>query len=327
MDEVIAQLKQKLLDAQDAHQIDQIKAHYLGKNGVVNDQLKTLKDLPVEMRKEGGMRLNLLKNEILSLVKDAHASVQAKAADKKLSNAPDMSIRTRPSWRGSRHPVSMAKDDLSRFMIQHAFRVVDGPEIEDEYYNFDCLNVPEHHPARQDHDTFYIGDVGKLLRTHTSPVQIRTLQTESLPLRICSIGRVYRSDFDATHTPMFHQMEGLVVDKKANFSNLKYLLHSMLKSFFGTDMPIRFRPAYFPFTEPSAEVDIKRDDEWLEVLGCGMVHPAVLERCEIDPDVYQGYAFGCGIDRLAMLKYRLPDLRALFENEIDLLSQFQRESL
>ncbi len=324
MDEVIAQVRSKLIDAQNSHDVDQVKAFYLGKNGLITQQLKALKDMDPDQRKSEGVRLNSFKDKVLVEIKLAHDKINRDNQARKIAAMDDMSVDGRRTWYGSAHPVSMALSHLSQFMRMHGFTVVDGPEIENEYYNFDCLNVPDYHPARQDHDTFYFEGIERLLRTHTSPVQIRTLEKQVPPVRICSIGRVYRSDFDATHTPMFHQMEGLVIDRTANFANLKYMLHKMVNDFFADDVSVRFRPAYFPFTEPSAEVDIRRGDEWLEVLGCGMVHPAVLEKCGVDTDVYHGYAFGCGIDRLAMLKYGLPDLRALFENDIDLLDQFRQ---
>ncbi len=324
MTDTLAQVQLQLQGAQTAHDIDQIKSQYLGKSGSLNSELKTLKDLDEQDRREVGKKLNLLKKKIIELVAQAHENMKESRAKVVLAQADDVTVKARVLSQGGRHPISLAREHLIQFMQKHAFRCVEGPEIESEYYNFDCLNVPHHHPARQDHDTFYLRNTEYLLRTHTSPVQIRVLEKGNLPLRICSTGRVYRSDFDATHTPMFHQMEALVIDQKSNFSHLKYIIHKMLNDFFSEELTVRFRPAYFPFTEPSAEVDIKKGGQWLEVLGCGMVHPDVLDRLNIDSKKYQGYAFGCGIDRLAMIKYDLPDLRALFENELGLLSQFRQ---
>ncbi len=235
----------------------------------------------------------------------------------------DISLPGRTMENGGFHPVTRTIDRIETFFSELGFSVESGPEIEDAYYNFDALNIPGHHPARADHDTFWF-DATRLLRTQTSGVQIRIMEKQKPPIRIISPGRVYRNDYDQTHTPMFQQMEGFIVDKNISFSNLKWTLHDFLHNFFEEELKIRFRPSYFPFTEPSAEVDVmNKNGKWLEVLGCGMVHPSVLRNVNIDPEVYSGFAFGMGIERLTMLRYRVTDLRAFFENDLRFLKQFK----
>jgi phenylalanyl-tRNA synthetase alpha chain len=284
--------------------------------------LKTLGSLPSDQRKEAGQSLNLLKKEI----EESHAlkklSLQSLAAQEKIdSERIDVTLPGLNKEKGNLHPITETINSISAFFESLGFDVESGPEAEKDYYNFEALNVPADHPAKDMHDTFYLNN-GDLLRTHTSPVQIRTMEQRDPPLRIICPGRVYRKDADKTHAPMFHQIEGLVLEKNASFAQLKGLLNDFLTDFFGQEMELRFRPSYFPFTEPSAEVDIRWKDGWLEVLGCGMVHPNVLKMAGVDPKKYSGFAFGLGVERMAMLKYDIPDLRAFFENDHRFLKQF-----
>jgi len=295
---------------------------YLGKNGEVNLLLKSLGSLPQEKKKEAGMLLNQLKSDIDNSYKDK-TSVLSKAENElRLGNQKiDISLPSASKADGSVHPVTQTINEISNFFESIGFGIESGPETETDYYNFEALNVPEDHPAKDMHDTFYLMESG-LLRTHTSPVQIRTMENKNPPHRIICPGKVFRKDSDLTHTPMFHQIEGLVVEEGASFAQLKGLLNDFLEDFFGREVELRFRPSYFPFTEPSAEADIKWDKSWLEVLGCGMVHPNVLEMVGVDAKKYSGFAFGLGVERMAMLKYDIPDLRLFFENDYRFLKQF-----
>lgn len=316
-------------------ELERIKAHYLGKKSPLTDALKGLGQLSPAERPQLGQRVNEIKTVLQAAIKVQFDQLSARAVAEKLAHETvDVTLPGRGESRGSAHPVTQTRRSMEDFFRLHGFSFRSGPEIETDYYNFTALNVPEHHPARAMHDTFYFGD-GRLLRTHTSNVQIRTLEQESPPIRIIASGRVYRCDSDMTHTPMFHQLEGLVIEADATFAALKGLLHAFLRCFFvNENLVIRFRPSYFPFTEPSAEVDIAcvlcngsgcrvcKATGWLEVLGCGMVHPNVLKKADIDPDQFTGYAFGVGLDRLAMLRYGINDLRVLFENDVRFLQQF-----
>ncbi len=306
----------------DKSSLEKIYKSYLGKSGEVNLLLKSLGGLPQEKRKEAGMLLNQLKSDIDNSYKHKSSVLSKNENELRLSNQKiDISLPSTAKVYGSVHPVTQTINEISDFFESIGFGIESGPETETDYYNFEALNVPEDHPAKDMHDTFYLKESG-LLRTHTSPVQIRTMENKNPPHRIICPGRVFRKDSDLTHTPMFHQIEGLVVEEGASFAQLKGLLNDFLKDFFGREVELRFRPSYFPFTEPSAEADIKWDKSWLEVLGCGMVHPNVLEMVGVDAKKYSGFAFGLGVERMAMLKYDIPDLRLFFENDYRFLKQF-----
>jgi len=303
-------------------ELDDLYRSFLGKKGEVNLLLKSLGSMEPELRKEAGKLLNILKSDIEADYLKLTSSLTKAANQEKLANEKvDISLPGLQSKKGSLHPVSRTIQDICGFFERMGFDIEAGPEAEIDYYNFEALNVPEDHPAKDMHDTFYLNNSG-LLRTHTSPVQIRTMEKSEAPHRIICPGKVYRKDSDLTHTPMFHQIEGLVVEEDASFSQLKGLLNDFLEDFFGEEVELRFRPSYFPFTEPSAEADIRWNKNWLEVLGCGMVHPNVLEGVGVDTTKYNGFAFGLGVERMAMLKYDIPDLRAFFENDIRFLDQF-----
>ena len=326
-------LKQKILtlnsessalinSSNDKSSLEKTYKSYLGKNGEVNLLLKSLGGLPQEKRKEAGMLLNELKSDIDNSYKHKSSVLSKNENELRLSNQKiDISLPSTAKVNGSVHPVTQTINEISHFFESIGFGIESGPETETDYYNFEALNVPEDHPAKDMHDTFYLKESG-LLRTHTSPVQIRTMENKNPPHRIICPGRVFRKDSDLTHTPMFHQIEGLVVEEGASFAQLKGLLNDFLEDFFGREVELRFRPSYFPFTEPSAEADIKWDKSWLEVLGCGMVHPNVLEMVGVDTKKYSGFAFGLGVERMAMLKYDIPDLRLFFENDYRFLKQF-----
>ena len=303
-------------------ELDDIYRSFLGKKGEVNLLLKSLGSLPQDKRKDAGLLLNKLKEELESLYTSTSQTLIARANSERLAkDSVDVTLPGFQRYKGSLHPVSQTIKEISDFFERMGFDIETGPEAEIDYYNFEALNVPEDHPAKDMHDTFYLSNSG-LLRTHTSPVQIRTMEKSEPPHRIICPGKVYRKDSDLTHTPMFHQIEGLVVEKDASFAQLKGLLNDFLEDFFGEKVELRFRPSYFPFTEPSAEADIRWKKNWLEVLGCGMVHPNVLEGVGVDTKEYSGFAFGLGVERMAMLKYDIPDLRAFFENDLRFLKQF-----
>ena len=335
LETLLDEAKNLILAADTPIDLERVKSTYLGKKSLLTDCLKTLGQLSPEERPRVGQRINEIKTQLQEAIKIRFDMLSALAVEKKLANeAVDITLPGRGEAIGSLHPVTKTRQIIEQFFVLRGFQFKQGPEIETDYYNFTALNVPEHHPARAMHDTFYFAD-GRLLRTHTSNVQIRAMETEKPPLRVIASGRVYRCDSDMTHTPMFHQLEGLVVEEGATFAALKGLLHRFLREFFeDDDLPIRFRPSYFPFTEPSAEVDVAcvlcagkgcrvcKESGWLEVLGCGMVHPNVFKHVGIDAEQFTGYAFGVGLDRLAMLRYGIPDLRLLFENDIRFLQQF-----
>ena len=308
--------------------LEELRVQYLGKKGLVTEQLKSLGKLSAEERPAAGQRINEVKQAIQSNLEGKSTELEIATVSEKLkSETIDVTLPGRTDAVGSLHPVTITLRRIESLFEHHGFAVADGPEIEDDFHNFEALNIPPHHPARAMHDTFYFDD-GLLLRTHTSSVQIRTMENTSPPVRIIAPGRVYRCDSDVTHSPMFHQVEGLLVDKNVNFAQLKGLVIEFLHAFFEDDqLGIRFRPSYFPFTEPSAEVDIEWKDDngnsnWLEVMGCGMVHPNVFKQVGIDPKQFNGFAFGLGVERLAMLYYGVRDLRMFYENDLRFLRQF-----
>jgi len=329
-DSLTAQVEQALTQISSASTLDALDAlrvHLLGKSGVVTEQLKTLGKLPPDQRKVQGEQINRAKEHLQQVIAERKAALENAAFDKRLAEERvDITLPGRHAEVGSIHPVTRALERIVDIFSALGYAQAQGPEIEDDYHNFEALNFPPHHPARAMHDTFYFPD-GKLLRTHTSPVQIRAMKGKQPPIRVIAAGKVYRSDSDQTHTPMFHQVEGLLVDETSSFADLKGTLAEFVRAFFERDFEMRFRPSYFPFTEPSAEVDIRWDKEdgterWLEVLGCGMVHPNVLRNCGIDAEKYTGFAFGLGVERFAMLRYGVDDLRLFFENDVRFLKQF-----
>ncbi len=308
--------------------LDAVRVKFLGKKGLVTDALKTLGTLSESLRREAGATLNATRDALNTAIALRREVLTEQAMHEALnSSAVDITLPGRGQRAGGLHPVTLALERMVGIFRRAGFEVATGPEIENDFYNFEALNIPRHHPARAMHDTFYFPD-GLLLRTHTSPVQIRTMLEGAPPFHIIAPGRVYRCDYDQTHSPMFHQIEGLFIDEHATMSDLKGLLHEFLRLFFEQDdLQIRFRPSYFPFTEPSAEVDIKLPSahgfsDWLEVLGCGMVHPNVLTNVGIDPNRFQGFAFGLGVERMAMLRFGVNDLRLFYENDLKFLRQF-----
>lgn len=309
--------------AENAQDLDQVRVEYLGKKGALSQLRKGLGKLSAEERPAAGARINEVIQAVTAKLNGRKADFDAAALEAKLaSETIDVSLPGRGEALGGLHPVTKTMARIEEFFAGIGYSVAEGPEIEGDYHNFEALNIPAHHPARAMHDTFYF-DAHTLLRTHTSGVQIRTMEKQEPPLRIVCPGRVYRCDYDQTHSPMFHQVEGLLVDKDVSFADLKGTLEQFLREFFEEDVKVRFRPSYFPFTEPSIEVDIDRGDgKWMEVLGCGMVHPKVFESVGIDPEEYTGFAFGMGVERLAMLRYGVNDLRLFFENDLRFLRQF-----
>ena len=328
-----------ITSAADIDALEQVRIRALGKKGAITDLMKNLGKMSAEERQTEGPLMNGLKTRIGDMIAARKTDLEATALEARISEeALDVSLPVRPGPEGRIHPVSQVLDEICEIFGDMGFAVAEGPDIEDDFHNFTALNMPPEHPARQMHDTFYLpaedGVERMVLRTHTSPVQIRTMSGQKPPIRIIAPGRTYRSDSDATHTPMFHQVEGLVIDESTHMGHLKGCLEAFVSAFFEVDdVEMRFRPSYFPFTEPSAEVDIRcvfkngelrvgEGDDWLEILGCGMVNPKVLEYCDLDPGRYQGFAFGCGIDRLAMLKYGMNDLRAFFDSDLRWLRHY-----
>ena len=308
--------------ATDLNELDQIRINYLGKKGQLTELLKQLGKLPAEERPAAGQIINEIKLTVQQAIEDRKSNLEENQFEQLLEEGYiDTTLPGRGVKRAGLHPITLTLQRIESLFQQIGFDVVEGPEVEDDYHNFEALNIPEYHPARAMHDTFYFPD-GRLLRTHTSSVQIRIMQNDKPPFRFIAPGRVYRCDSDMTHTPMFHQVEGLLVDESVTFAELKGLLIDFLEVFFERELEVRFRPSYFPFTEPSAEVDIMGERGWLEVLGCGMVHPNVLQNVDIDPEKYTGVAFGMGVERLAMLYYGVDDLRLFFENDLRFLEQF-----
>jgi phenylalanyl-tRNA synthetase alpha chain len=340
-------LKKELVDtvkaANDIAALEDVRVAALGKKGKVTGLMQTLGKLSPDERKEMGQKLNVLKDAITAEIEAKATLLRQKDMAARLEKEKtDVTLSPRPWPRGTIHPISRTMEELTAIFADMGFSVAEGPEIEDDFHNFTALNFPAGHPARQMHDTFYLPDVAgktgdeakRLLRTHTSTVQVHVMQTQKPPIRVIIPGRTFRSDYDMTHTPMFHQLEGLIIDKTTHMGHLKGCLIEFCKRFFEVDnLPTRFRPSFFPFTEPSAEMDIGcsraggelkigAGSDWLEILGCGMVHPNVLKNCGIDPDEYQGFAFGMGIERIAMLKYGIPDLRTFFESDLRWLKHY-----
>ena len=340
LDALKDELLAEIAGVADSRGLDDARIAALGKKGRVTQLMKGLGSLSPDERRDAGQRLNAVKEAVSAAIEARKAALDEAELEARLAGETiDVTLPARPFSVGRIHPISQTIEELVAIFGEMGFSVAEGPHIEDDFHNFDALNIPPEHPARQEHDTFFLppraeGEAPLVLRTHTSPVQIRTMQQVEPPIRIICPGRTFRADSDATHSPMFHQVEGLVIDKKTHMGHLKGTLIEFCRSFFGIDdLPVRFRPSYFPFTEPSAEVDIGCSREggtlkigaggdWLEILGSGMVHPKVLRNCGIDPEVYQGYAFGMGIERIAMLKYGIPDLRTFFDSDLRWLRHY-----
>lgn len=335
LDHLLSQAERAIAEADIPSALDDIRVSYLGKKGEITSRLKNLGQLSAAERPAAGQQINKIKQQIQSLLESRKAILNESQINQKLAaETVDITLPGRDQQSGGLHPVTLTMNRIENMFGKLGFDVAVGPEVEDDFHNFEALNIPLHHPARAMHDTFYF-DNKTLLRTHTSPVQIRTLEKQDPPVRVIAPGRVYRCDSDLTHTPMFHQVEGLLVDENVSFADLKGTLQEFLKLFFEQDdLKTRFRPSYFPFTEPSMEVDIScvmcegkgcrvcSNTGWLEVLGCGMVHPEVFRHTDIDPEAYTAYAFGMGVERLAMLRYGVNDLRLFFENDLRFLQQF-----
>ncbi|MDT0619899.1 phenylalanine--tRNA ligase subunit alpha [Salinisphaera sp. P385] len=325
---LLQQARSEVADAADLAALDSVRVAYLGKKGSVTQQLKTLGELPADQRREAGQRINEVKQAVAEAIDSRKADLEAAERDRQLAaEAVDVTLPGRGERPGALHPITRTMSRIEAILGRAGFAIAEGPEIEDDYHNFEALNVPPEHPARAMQDTFYLDGGARLLRTHTSPVQIRVMEHQPPPIRIIAPGRVYRCDSDRTHSPMFHQVEGLYVAENVCFAELRADLQAFLEAFFETELALRFRPSYFPFTEPSAEVDIDRaglnlGTGWMEVLGCGMVHPNVLASVGIDAERYTGYAFGMGVERLAMLRYGVDDLRLFYDNDLRFLRQF-----
>ncbi len=335
LQQLVAEARERVEGATDLKALDEVRVHYLGKKGALTAQLKELGKLPAEERPAAGQKVNEAKTEVAGLIESRkEALAQSALAEQLAGEQVDVTLPGRRQADGALHPITQTLERIETFFAGLGFRVAEGPEVEDDFHNFEALNIPEHHPARAMHDTFYF-DAHRVLRTHTSPVQIRTMEQERPPLRVIAPGRVYRCDSDLTHSPMFHQVEGLCVDTDITFADLRGVLSAFLQAFFDRDdLATRFRPSYFPFTEPSAEVDIQcvhcggdgcrvcSHTGWLEVMGCGMVHPNVLGHVGIDAEQYTGFAFGLGVERMAMLRHGVNDLRLFFDNDIRFIGQF-----
>jgi len=335
LDQIVAQAREAIEQAPDLKALEQIRVEYLGKKGVLTERMKQLGSLPPNERPQAGQAINQAKQAVQGALEARREALETAALQARLARESiDVTLPGRGQEPGGLHPVTRTLERIESLFAQMGFEVAEGPEIEDDYHNFEALNIPASHPARAMHDTFYF-DKRTVLRTHTSPVQIRVMEERTPPLRIIAPGRVYRCDSDVTHTPMFHQVEGLLVDERVSFADLKGVLDEFLRRFFEQDLAVRFRPSYFPFTEPSAEVDIQclmcggdgcrvcSHTGWIEVLGCGMVHPEVFRHVGIDTERFTGFAFGMGVERLAMLRYGVDDLRTFFENDLRFLGQFR----
>jgi phenylalanyl-tRNA synthetase alpha chain len=335
IEDIVTQALQAIVTAEDLNQLDQIRVDYLGKKGLFTEKMKQLASLDAEERRSAGQVINTAKNAFQEALDSRKSILENAALEARLNKERiDVSLPGRGQAISGLHPVTITLRRISQIFSGAGFEVVEGPEIEDDYHNFGALNIPEHHPARAMHDTFYF-DVHTVLRTHTSPVQIRVMESEKPPLKVIAPGRVYRCDSDLTHTPMFHQVEGFLVDEQVSFGDLKGVVYEFLRAFFEKDVQARFRPSYFPFTEPSAEFDVScvicdgqgcrvcKQSGWLEVGGCGMIHPQVFNSVNIDSEQYSGFAFGMGVERLAMLRYGINDLRMFFENDLKFLQQFR----
>ena len=334
LEALASEAKAAIEAAGDGAALEQLRVDYLGKKGAITALLKGLGKLSAEERPQAGAQINLVKQQLQGLIGERKATLDASAVARQLAaETIDVTLPGRGQSTGGIHPVTRTMERMEAFFAAIGFEVVEGPEIEDDYHNFEALNIPAHHPARAMHDTFYV-DEHTVLRTHTSPVQVRVMESQEPPLKIICPGRVYRCDSDLTHTPMFHQVEGLLIDEHSSFADLKGVIEEFLRVFFEKELDVRFRPSYFPFTEPSAEVDIQcvncggdgcrvcSHTGWLEVMGCGMVHPKVFESSNIDTEKYSGFAFGMGVERLAMLRYGVNDLRLFFDNDLRFLEQF-----
>jgi phenylalanyl-tRNA synthetase alpha chain len=342
MDDLTAtsdEVLKRIAAAQSPEALEQLRIELLGRNGTITLMMRDLRDIPPQQRREAGAKLNALKDQVAAALGEAGERLRRAALSNRLAGEKaDVTLPVRSGAVGHIHPISQTIDEIIAIFGEMGFAVAEGPHVEDDFHNFTALNIPPEHPARQEHDTFYLperADGSRLvLRTHTSPVQVRTMLKQKPPIRIIVPGRTFRCDHDATHSPMFHQVEGLVIDRTTHMGHLKGCLIEFCRAFFDVDdLPVRFRPSYFPFTEPSAEVDIGCSREggelkigagsgWLEILGSGMVHPRVLRNCSIDPDVYQGFAFGMGIERVAMLKYGIPDLRTMYDSDLRWLRHY-----
>ena len=334
LEDVVMRAQGELAEADTLAALDQVRVQYLGKKGQITEQMKTLGNLAADERKEAGARINQARDRFTEALEARKSVLEARELEQRLARETiDVTLPGRGQQTGGLHPVSLTLQRISELFGRMGFESVEGPEVEDDYHNFEALNIPASHPARAMHDTFYF-DEHTLLRTHTSPVQVRIMESRTPPLRVIAPGRVYRCDSDLTHTPMFHQVEGFLVDRDVSFADLRGVLDEFLRLFFEKDVQVRFRPSYFPFTEPSAEVDIEcvmcggagcrvcKQTGWLEVMGCGMIHPRVFGFVDIDPEVYTGFAFGLGVERMAMLRYGINDLRLFFENDLRFLRQF-----
>lgn len=335
LESLAAQARDAVAVADNVAELDQVRVQYLGKKGSITGLLKGLGKLSAEQRPQAGAQINKVKQSLQELINERKTQLEsAQVAAKLASETIDITLPGRGQNTGGLHPVTRTIERIGEYFESIGFETAEGPEIEDDYHNFEALNIPAHHPARAMHDTFYINDT-TVLRTHTSPVQVRVMEAKQPPLKIVCPGRVYRCDSDLTHTPMFHQVEGLLIDEDTSFANLKGIVEDFLQVFFEKDLAVRFRPSYFPFTEPSAEVDIQcvmcdgkgcrvcSHTGWLEIMGCGMVHPKVFEYSNIDTEKYTGFAFGMGVERLAMLRYGVNDLRLFFDNDLRFLEQFR----
>ncbi len=330
LDDQISKIKETIKDFAPGNleELENFRINYLGKKGHITQLFKQFKEIPPEEKKQYGQRLNELKKEAENIVAHYQAELESKAKSKQQQNL-DLTLDPAPVPLGARHPVTVMRNEIVDIFNKIGFSVSEGAEIVDDWHNFTALNIPENHPARDMQDTFFMDQQQQsMLRTHTSSVQISVMENQAPPIRTIAPGRTYRKDSDATHSPFFHQVEGLYVAENVSFADLKQTLYYFVQEMFGKDKRVRFRPSYFPFTEPSAELDIswEKDDgrvDWMEILGCGMVDPNVFEFCGIDPHKYTGFAFGMGIERIAMLKYAIPDIRTLFENDVRFLRQFQ----
>ena len=323
LNDIVSNALEVIEQTSDLKALDDIRVDYLGKKGQITAMMRMMATLSAEEKPAFGQKVNDAKQTVQKALNGKIEGIKLAELEEQLkAEQIDVTLPGRATDLGGLHPVTRTIERIEDFFGELGFQVEKGPEIEDDFHNFDALNIPDDHPARADHDTFYFNPK-LVLRTQTSGVQIRTMEKKDPPLRIISPGRVYRNDYDQTHTPMFHQVEGLMIDKKVNFAELKGILHDFLRNFFEEDLEVRFRPSYFPFTEPSAEVDVKGKNGWLEVLGCGMVHPNVLRSVGYDPEEYTGFAFGMGVERLSMLRYGVNDLRAFFENDLRFLKQFK----
>lgn len=331
LDALVSQALEAVQHTDTIDALEQIRVHYLGKKGELTQVMKSLGDLPAEERPKVGALINVAKDQVQEAIGARKALLEQAALDARLAaERIDVTLPGRGQTSGGLHPITRTLERIEQIFGGIGYSVAEGPEVEDDYHNFGALNIPDHHPARAMHDTFYF-NANMLLRTHTSSVQVRTMESQKPPIRIICPGRVYRCDSDQTHSPMFHQVEGLLIDENVSFADLKGTIEEFLRAFFEADLEVRFRPSFFPFTEPSAEVDIRRvvkrngqeRADWLEVLGCGMVHPNVLRMAGIDPERYQGFAFGMGVERLTMLRYGVSDLRVFFDNDLRFLEQFR----